>query len=466
MYIPRIGSEFLPTTVRVDYMSPRGVLCRQLFFDGVASGKVGDRMLKILKGHLIDTTSDSKFRIMENGYLVIEGGRIVGRFQDLPDIYANISVLDYGDRLLIPGLTDLHIHAPQFTFRSNGMDLELLDWLNTHTFPEESKYRDITYASLCYAHFVRELKESMTTRACIFATLHLHATLLLMQMLEDSGLITFVGKVNMDRNSPDYLVEESAKKSLEDTLLWLERCKGLNNTKPIVTPRFIPSCSDELMRGLADIAKKHRLGMQSHLSENPKEVEWVASLCPDSKFYLDAYEKRGHLSEEQKKSVIMAHCVYSGEREMQMLKDREVFVAHCPQSNTGLSSGIAPIRAFLNRGIRVGLGSDIAGGHSISMLRIAADAVDVSKLRWRLVDAKLKPLTVAESFALATRGGGAYFGKVGAFDAGFEADVVVLDDAAIRSVVARSLEDRIERAVYLSENCKVTTKYVRGVEIL
>ncbi len=441
------------------------MLCSQLFFLMKTVGKVGDNMIKILKGHLVDTAKDYTFRVMENGYLVMEDGVIRGRYRELPKEFSNMEIQDCKDQLIIPGLCDLHLHAPQFPFRGNGMDLELLDWLNTHTFPEESKYRDLEYARLCYSHFVRELKASMTTRACIFATLHVESTLLLMKMLEDSGLRTFVGKVNMDRNAPDYLREESAETSLHHTREWLERCREFKHTKPILTPRFIPSCTDELMRGLSEIKREYQICLQSHLSENPKEVEWVKELCPDSEFYLDAYEKRGNLSEDHREKVIMAHCVYSGEKEMRMLKERNVYVAHCPQSNTGLSSGIAPIREFLNKGIHVGLGSDIAGGHSLSMLRIAADTVDVSKLRWRLVDDRLKPLTVAEAFALASRGGGEYFGKVGAFDEGFEADVVVLDDSAIRGVVPMSIEDRMERAVYLSENCKITKKLIAGMEV-
>lgn len=423
-------------------------------------------MIIILKGHIVDTTKERTFRILENGYLILEDAHILGRFQELPQQFANHEILNYEDRLIIPGMTDLHLHAPQFTFRGNGMDLELLDWLNTHTFPSESKFADINHAKACYAHFVAKLKESLTTRACIFATLHTDATLLLMEMLEESGLQTFVGKVNMDRNSPAYLIENNAEDSLRETKRWLKASERFQNTKPILTPRFLPSCSDALMQGLSEIGVEHGIGIQSHLSENPKEVKWVAELCPDSEFYLDAYEKRGCLSRELKNKVIMAHCVYSDEREMQMLKDRGVYVAHCPQSNTGLASGIAPVREFLNREIHVGLGSDIAGGHSLNMLRIAADTVDVSKLRWRLVDEKLKPLTVSEGFYLATRGGGSYFGNVGAFDEGYDADVLVLDDAKIGSCVPMSVEERVERAMYLSEECHLEAKFILGKNTL
>lgn len=424
------------------------------------------RRMMILKGNLIDTREDRSFRIIEGGYLAVEGESIIGSFAKLPEQYQNEEIQDYGNRLIIPGLTDLHLHAPQFAFRGNGMDLELLDWLNRHTFPEERKYADLDYAGQCYGLFVQKLKESMTSRACIFATVHVPATLLLMDMLEESGLISYVGKVNMDRNCPDYLAEESAAASLAATKEWIEKSGKYRRTRPILTPRFIPSCTDELLHSLSDWNKGLGLAFQSHLSENPNECKWVSELCPDAGFYLEAYDKRGCFPPITENKAIMAHCVYSGEEEMRLLLERKIYVAHCPQSNTGLSSGIAPVRAFLDRGIRVGLGSDIAGGHSLSMLRIAADAMDVSKLRWRLVDSSLKALRASEAFYLASRGGGSYFGKVGAFEEGYAADIVVLDDSAIQSAFETGIEERIERVMYLSEECEITAKYVAGQRIL
>lgn len=420
--------------------------------------------MKIIKGNLVDCDSSKKFRIREGGYLVLKGEKIVGAYDcnELPKEFENIEVEDYGDKIIIPGLSDIHLHAPQFSFRGMGMDLELLDWLNTYTFPEESKYSDLEYAKKAYELFVDTLKKSYTTRACIFATLHKEATLLLMELLEESGLVTEVGKVNMDRNSPDILIE-SCNESIEETKDWIEKSKSFKNTKPIITPRFIPTCSDELMLALSEIKKETGYNYQSHLSENPSEIAWVADLCRDSENYLDAYVKRGSM--EGGSSVIMAHCVYSDDIEMQQLKEHNIYVAHCPQSNTNLSSGIAPIREFMNRGIKVGLGSDIAAGYSISMLRIAAEAVGVSKLRWRLVDDSLAPLSSEEAFYLASRGGGSFFGKVGAFEEDFDADFVVVDDKSIRRNIEESIRDRTERMLYLSENCNIIDKYVLGKKI-
>ena len=258
-------------------------------------------------------------------------------------------------------MVDLHVHAPQYTFRGLGMDLELLEWLNINTFPEEAKYKNIEYAEKAYKLFVDDLKSGTTTRACIFATIHNEATLLLMELLEKSNLCTYVGRVNMDRNSSENLCESSAQTSLEETNTWiLKSMEKFKKTKPILTPRFVPSCSDKLMDGLGIIQRKFHLPVQSHLSENISEVSWVKKLNPKSYCYGDAYDMFGLFGGNGK--TVMAHCVHSTEEEIELMKKNKVFIAHCPESNINLSSGIAPIRKYLKLGMNVGLGSDVAGG--------------------------------------------------------------------------------------------------------
>lgn len=415
----------------------------------------------VLKGHICYSSDLKTVQIVENGYLVCEKGVSAGVFRELPEAYRNARVTDYGDKIIIPGLVDLHMHAPQYAFRGLGMDLELLDWLNTHTFPEEAKYGDLEYAERAYTVFAENLKNSGTTRACIFATVHNPATELLMDLLEETGLKTMVGKVNMDRNSPDYLVEESAERSAEDTVRWIEETKDkYEHVKPIVTPRFIPTCSDELMERLAKIQKAYGLPLQSHLSENQSEIAWVKELCPESEFYGDAYDRTGAFGGEY--PAIMAHCVWSGEQEQDRMKERGVFVAHCPQSNVNLSSGIAPVRRFLDKGIKVGLGSDVAGGFTESIFRAMSDAIQVSKLRWRIQDESLKPLTVEEAFYLGTKGGGEFFGKVGSFEAGYELDALVLDDSSLKHPQPLGVKERLERMIYLADDSQIKAKYVAG----
>ncbi len=383
----------------------------------------------------------------------------------MPPEYAQVSVSDYGECLIIPGLTDLHVHAPQYTFRAMGMDMELLEWLETNTFPEEAKYQDLEYARRAYRIFTDNLKRSATTRACIFGTIHRDATLLLMDQLEQSGLVTYVGKVNMDRNCPDYLREESAEESGIQTVEWIKDVlhKKYQNTMPILTPRFTPSCSDELMENLKKIQMYYQIPVQSHLSENPGEIAWVKELCPWSEFYGDAYDRFGLFGADCK--TVMAHCVYSGKEEQQRMKENGVFIAHCPESNMNLSSGVAPVRTFLEEGLHVGIGSDVAGGSTENLFKAMALAIQASKLRWRMQDDSLKPLTLEEVFYIATKGGGEFFGNVGSFEPGFELDAVVLDDTRIVHSQNLDVRARLERMIYLADEREVRAKYVRGREI-
>ena len=226
----------------------------------------------VLKGNIVYSGENKELCSIEGGYVVCENGICRGAFEKLPKQYETLPLTDYGDKIILPGMTDLHVHAPQYTFRALGMDLELLDWLNVHTFPEEAKYVDISYAKRAYGSFVSDLKHSLTTRACIFATLHREATVALMDLLEESGIVSYVGKVNMDRNGGENLCEADASAAAEDTKKWIEETAGkYERTNPILTPRFIPSCTDELMRELAKLQKTTGLRVQSHLSETHRK---------------------------------------------------------------------------------------------------------------------------------------------------------------------------------------------------
>ncbi|NCB62622.1 MAG: guanine deaminase [Clostridia bacterium] len=415
----------------------------------------------ILKGDLCWSSGPNTIETLQDGYLVCIDGVSAGVFSAVPEQYAPLPLLDWSGRLVTPGLTDLHVHAPQYTFRGLGMDLELLDWLDTNTFPEEGRYADLAYAEEAYRIFVRDMLHGPNTRACVFATVHVSATEKLMDLLEESGLETMVGKVNMDRNCPDLLREESAETSARATVEWLERIAGkYGRTRPILTPRFLPSCTDALMTRVAEIQKKYGLPVQSHLSENRGEVEWVKELCPDSKGYGDAYASFDLFGGDVK--TVMAHCVLSDENERKLMKERGVYIAHCPQSNENLSSGVAPVRAYLEEGLNVGLGSDVAGGSTLSMFRAMADAIQVSKLRWRLQDQNDKPLTAAEVFWLGTVGGGSFFGRTGSFAEGYELDAIAVDDTRLKGPRGYSLRERLERVIYLGEDRDVAHKVVHG----
>lgn len=422
----------------------------------------------ILKGHICQTLEPGSLDIHENAYAVCVDGVSQGVFDVLPEQFAHIPVMDCGDKLIFPGMVDLHIHAPQYAFRGMCMDLELMDWLNRYTFPEEEKYRDLAYAEKAYRLFVDALKKGATTRASIFATRHRYATELLMGQMEESGLISYVGKVNMDREASDALLEESAEISAYETFGWINAVQDkYTRTKPILTPRFIPCCTDELMEELRQIQMAYGIPVQSHLSESKGEIEFVKFLRPHSLFYGDSYNefdlfgKNDDIGTDVK--TVMAHCVWSTEEEVELMRKNGVFVAHCPASNMNLTSGIAPIRKYIDLGLNVGLGSDVAGGHSESIFRAITDAIQVSKMYFRLVDESCKPLVFSEAFYLATKGGGKFFGEVGSFEPGYEFDAVVLDDSVLVHPQPLTLAERMERAVYLGLDEKgITAKYVAG----
>ncbi len=308
-----------------------------------------------LCGHIIHAPKLGELKIYENSYIVCERGRVAGIYGELPERFAGLPIERHDDRLIFPGLVDLHIHAPQFAFRGTGMDWELIDWLNNMTFPEEAKYADLDYAARAYGIFAESLKKSATTRASIFATRHRRASELLMDLMERTGLVTYVGKINMDREAPEALREPGAEMSAFDTFGWINDISSrYERTMPILTPRFIPSCSNKLLEELREVRRAYSLPIQSHLSENPGEIEWVKSLRPEAEFYGDAYDiydlfgERNELSKGAK--TIMAHCVWSTDEEVERIRENGVFVAHCPASNMNLSSGIAPIRKYINLG--------------------------------------------------------------------------------------------------------------------
>ena len=417
-----------------------------------------------IKGDILYSKSLNKVSQNENSYIVCVDGKSEGVFKKLPAKYKGIKIYDYSGHIVIPGLVDIHLHAPQYSFIGLHMDLKLLDWLNKYTFPAESKYKDLNFAKKAYDIFVDDLKKTATTRFAMFATIHNDATLYLMSKLEKVGFKGYVGKVNMDRNSPKILVEKT-KNSVKDTILWIEACKKFKSIKPILTPRFIPSCTDELMSELSNIMKTYDLPVQSHLSENRSEIEWVKELMPSVSNYEEAYDRFEMLGSVT--NTIMAHYVWPDEKGIELMKDRKVWVAHSPSSNRNLGSGIAPIGRYLKEGVKVGLATDVAGGSYLSMFRAIEDTITASKIRNSLIDDKYASVTIEQALYIATIGGGEFFGKVGSFDKGYEFDAIVLDEKDIPTVLMPELNllERFERFIYRPKD-KVYAKFIAGKKVV
>ena len=415
----------------------------------------------IIRGDIVYSADKDDLITVEGSHAVCIGGRCAGVYRELPERYKALPVHDCTGMLVMPGMVDLHIHAPQYAYRGLGMDMELLDWLDNYAFPEERKYREMDYAGKAYAIFADAMRRSATTRAVIFGTLYRQSDELLMELMESTGIVSYVGKVNMDRNAPAMLTEDP-ERSVASTGRYIEHTLGkYKNTYPIITPRFVPSCSDGVMEGLGKLTEKYRIPVQSHLSENRGEIEWVKELCPWAEFYGAAYDRWGLFGSLSK--TVMAHCVWSSDEEIALMKERGVYIAHCPASNMNVASGIAPVRRYLDEGLHIGLGSDVAGGQTESLFTSMVEAIQVSKLYWRLVDDTMKPIGFPQALYMATRGGGEFFGKVGAFDEGYEFDAIVIDDSALPHPQELTLSQRAERAVYLGGDIKgLKAKYCRG----
>ena len=237
-------------------------------------------MLTALKGNIIEALSPDILGIHPSSYLVLEDGRVEGIYPTLPENMAETAVEDFGDALILQSFSDMHLHGPQYEYMGTGMDRPLLEWLETYAFPTEEKYSDTSYAREMYRTLAHDLIQNGTTRVAMFSSLHTDSTLILMEKLEKAGVTGYVGKVNMDRNAPPYLCE-TTEESKKETLRWLEESKRFTLVKPILTPRFAPSCSSELLAFLGKLKEERDLPVQSHLSENVGEIALVGQLFPD-----------------------------------------------------------------------------------------------------------------------------------------------------------------------------------------
>ena len=417
--------------------------------------------MKIYKAHILFTKEKDHFEVIENGYIGVADGRVVGVATDDSVFQCpEAEVIDLGDRLLIPAMNDIHVHAPQYRNLGLAMDLELLDWLDNYTFPEESRFADIHYAERMYRRFVHDLWRHGTMRTVCFATTHLPATRLLMRLFREAGMGAFVGKVNMNRNCPEALCETlgAAEQACETLVREFGNPDSL--VRPIITPRFIPSCTPEMLQLCGKLAQQYQLPVQSHLSENTSEIELVRTLEPESSSYGDAYNRYGLFGQTP---TIMAHCVWTEGEELELIRKNDVMVAHCPTSNFNIASGMAPIRTFLDAGIRVGLGSDISGGHDLSIFRMMVYAIQVSKMHYQR-DKSKHFLTLSEAFWLATKSAGRFFGHVGSFEPGYDFDALVIDDHDLNHD-HYSLLHRLERFIYVGDDRNIVQRFCRGREI-
>lgn len=342
---------------------------------------------------------------------------------------------------ILPGFVDLHIHAPQYAQIGTALDRPLEDWLAHYTFPLEARFADLAFARQVYPALVEDLLANGTTTALMYATIHQDATRLLADLCLQKGLRALIGKVAMDDPviCPDFYRDASADEAIEGAAALMHYVdshpdNAARLVRPVVTPRFAPSCTDALLEGLADLARACNCHIQTHCSESDWEEGYVQARTGrrDAEF-LDSI---GLMT----KQTVLAHGVLLSASDMNLIRARGAAVAHCPLSNAYFSTAVFPLRAALEKGVRVGLGTDISGGPSVSMYDSVRMAATASRMLESGVDPDLAPLQRGRNgaredwrtaFHLATAGGAAALGlEVGTFAVGCAFDAQLIDVTA------------------------------------
>ena len=416
--------------------------------------------MEIYHGDIVYSSSWEALSVHEDSYLLVEAGEVRGIYAEIPEMYRNCPVTDYGRGLIIPAFSDLHIHAPQYLQRGTVMDLLLSDWLNHYTFPQEAKFADPAHADRVYEWVVRDMVKNGTFHASLFGTIHREASDILFEKMEKYGLYGYVGKVNMDWNSPDYLCE-TTEESLRETEIFLDTHSGSGKVKPILTPRFAPTCTEQLMRGLGQLAKKYGCGLQTHLVESKWEAAEALRLYPGYGSDTEIYQRAGLMDHGVS---IFAHVIFPTPGDIQLLKQYDSFAVHCPDATNNVIAGIMPTAALHDRGVGLAVGSDVAGGHHIAVYKQIARAVQLSKLKEFYEPECSRTITFENAFWMATKKGGSAFGKVGSLEDGYRFNAIVIDGVEDEGFPMPAKE-RLERFCYSGDDRNIVARFIDGVKI-
>jgi guanine deaminase len=419
----------------------------------------------IVRGRIFTPTADpfandvaSSYRAFDDGYVAIDGDGRIAAVGDWAERPADGDVTDLGRHALIaPGFIDTHLHAPQLEMiGSYGGDL--LAWLNRYTFPTEGKFRDASHARTIATLFFDELLRNGTLCALIFSTIHEEATDIFFAEAERRGFRGVIGKTMMDRNAPDFLTESAADSYTQSRAL-LQKWHGRGLLRYAITPRFAPTSTPELLECAGQLKREFPDAyVHTHISENRNEVLWVQQLFSFPE-YADVYDHYGLLDDK----TVLAHGIHLTEEELDLLSRRGARIAHCPNSNLFLGSGLFPLHHVLEAGVTVGLGSDIGAGTTPSMFNAMADAYKVQQVQ----GISLSPFHL---WYLATLGGAKALSldaETGSIEAGKSADFVVLDLHAtplisMRSDRASSLEDLLAGLIFMGDDRVVKSSWIAG----
>lgn len=409
-----------------------------------------------------DVAVEASYEYFEDGLMLVENGKILalGTAEDLlGTLTDDVEIVTYQDALITAGFIDTHIHLPQ-TGMVGSYGEQLLDWLNTYVFPCEKQFEDPEHSAQVADIFLKELLRNGTTTALVFGSRHKESVEALFSAAEKLNLRLIAGKVMMDRNAPDYLVD-TAESSYVDSKALIERWHGKGRLHYAVTPRFAPTSTPEQLTLAGQLLTEYPdLYMQTHISENLKEVEWVKALFPERKNYLDVYDHFNLLGERS----VFAHGVHLCDQECERLAETGSAIAFCPTSNFFLGSGLFNLPMAEKHKVNVGLGTDVGAGTSFSLLHTLNEAYKVMQLQ----GAKLSPF---KSLYLATLGGARALrleDKIGNLQPGSEADFVVLDFNATpllsyRMSQATSIEEQLFVLMTLGDDRTVSETYSAGV---
>jgi len=383
-------------------------------------------MNKLYKAIVINPKSNFQVDVFPEGALLVsKEGKIIdcGDFDLIVSKHSNLQLFDYSGKILLPGLIDLHTHLPQFTAIGKNSS-QLLDWLNNSIFPTETKFSDKETAFKYSKLFFDNLIRSGTTTAAIYSSNNKDATDITFEIAHSIGIYALIGKTMMDQNTPIGLTQ-TAKENINESLNIASKWHNKGKLRYILTPRFAASCSPELMKLTAEVAQSDGFFIQTHLAENLKELELIQQLYGDSENYTDVYRKSGILTNK----TILAHCIYLNNNELSLIKQSGSIIAHCPTSNRYLGSGIMPLVNYLQNYLRLGLGTDVAAGYSLSVLSEAREAIENSKYYSLFVE-ETKWLSPEEAISLATIKSAECLqleNEIGNFEVGKSADFVIFN---------------------------------------
>ena len=414
----------------------------------------------LIHANIIYSEDREHLAVHPDSYIAAEDGVVKGIWPKIPEEYRNVPLTDHGEAVLIPAFSDLHVHAPQYLNRGLETDLLLEDWLAGCTFPMEARYADMEFAKLAYDAFIDDMIANGTMHACVYGTIHDEATSYLIEKMDGKGIRGFVGKVNMDRSAQEDLLED-AEKAIAGTEAFLEKYSGNKNTKPILTPRFAPTCTRELINGLGKLGRKYGAGLQTHLVESRWEAEQAKLLFPECSCDSEIYERAGLMDNGP---VIGAHFIFPEEEDIRILLKHGAYAAHCPDATISVIAGIMQTGALLDRGLKIGLGTDISAGHHIGVYTQAGRAVQLSKLKQFYEPEGNRKITFPEAFWMATKQSGELFGGTGSLEPGSLFDALVIDDL---SDAARKItpEQTVERFCYTGTKENIRARYLNGEEL-